>query len=295
MGLSVAKQLAKKGANLFIVARNVEKLERAIEQIKIVAISNTQNFQYFCADVSKAGVALEVVKEAYRWNNDQLLDIVWCIAGSAHPGFFIDVPIQEMRYQMDINFWSCVEMAQAILPQWLSTAAIEKKKTRHLIFTSSVVAFFPVVGYASYAPSKAAIKSLSDTLAQELILYTDEVKVHTVFPGTIKSPGLDRENESKPKITHILEESDPIQTPDIVAAKAITGLEKGEYLVTVGWLGDAMRGCAWGGSRRNNWVGDTIVTWITSLVWPFIYNDLNGKVRRYRKSNGHPSTYKNVK
>ncbi|RKF55561.1 3-ketodihydrosphingosine reductase gsl-3 [Erysiphe neolycopersici] len=291
MGLSVAKQLAEKGANLFIVARNAEKLETALAQIKTVALSNTQLFQYFCADISKPGAALEVVKEATRWNNDQLLDVVWCIAGSAHPGLFIDVPIQDMRYQMDINFWSCVEMAQAILPGWLSLEAITKKKTRHLIFTSSVVAFFPVAGYASYAPSKAAIKSLSDTLAQELILYADEIKVHTVFPGTIQSPGLDRENKTKPDITHILEESDPVQTPDVVATKAITGLEKGEYLVTVGWLGDAMRGCAWGGSKRNSWVIDTVVTWITSLIWPFITIDLNGKVRSYRQSNGHPSTY----
>jgi 3-dehydrosphinganine reductase len=180
-------------------------------------------------------------------------------------------------------------MAHAIFGEWLTPTA--EKKERHLIFTSSVVAFYPVAGYAPYAPAKAAIKSLSDTLAQEVLLYGDHVKIHTVFPGTILTPGYETENKTKPGITFILEESDPEQTPEQVAKNAISGLEKGEYLVTVGWLGAAMRGCAWGGSARNNWITDTAMTWITSIVWGFVGRDLDGKVRSYAKKHGHPSTY----
>jgi len=73
--------------------------------------------------------------------------------------------------------------------------------------------------------------------------------------------------------------------------KSIAGLENGDYLVTVSWLGVAMRGCAWGGSKRNNWVVDTAVTWVTSLAWFFIGSDLDGKVTKYGKKHGHPSTY----
>lgn len=35
MGLSVARQLAAKGANLILVARNVGKLEEAVAQLKV--------------------------------------------------------------------------------------------------------------------------------------------------------------------------------------------------------------------------------------------------------------------
>lgn len=196
---------------------------------------------------------------------------------------------------MDVNFFSCMDMAHAILNEWLSPSSIKnagKGGDKHLIFTSSVAAFFPVAGYAPYAPSKAAIKSLSDTLTQEVLLYTDSVKIHTIFPGTISSPGLENENKTKPEITHILEESDPVQTPDVVARKSIEGLERGEYLVTVSWLGDLMRGTAWGGSKRGDWVVDTIVTWVASLVWFFVGMDLDGKVTEFRRKNGHPSGYK---
>ena len=59
----------------------------------------------------------------------------------------------------------------------------------------------------------------------------DHVKIHTIFPGTILSPGLENENKTKPDITFILEESDPQQTPDQVAKNAIAGLENGGYLI----------------------------------------------------------------
>lgn len=76
-----------------------------------------------------------------------------------------------------------------------------------------------------------------------------------------------------------------------MAQKAIKGLEDGEYLITVNFLAAAMRGCSWGGSRRNNWVLDTLMTWATSIAWMFIGRDLDGKVVKYGKEHGHPSTY----
>jgi 3-dehydrosphinganine reductase len=196
-----------------------------------------------------------------------------------------------MRWQMDVNYWSCADMAHAILSEWLVPSSVGKGNTRHLIFTSSVAALYTVTGYAPYSPAKAAIKSLSDSLAQEVLLYGDDVKVHTVFPGTITSSGLERENKTKPDITYILEESDPVQSPDVVATKAISGLESGDYLVTVSWLGVLMRANAWGGSKKNNWLLDTVMACIASIVAVFVGIDLDGKVKSYRKKHGHPSTY----
>jgi 3-dehydrosphinganine reductase len=263
-----------------------------LDLLQASSVNPQQRFQYISADLSEEDGAARVIAEAIAWNNHQAPDIVWCIAGASRPGLFVDTPKSVMRQQMDINFWSCVDMAHAILGEWLKPDVVGKGGVqKHLIFTSSVVAFYPVAGYGPYAPAKAAIKSLSDTLAQEVLLYGDEVKIHTVFPGTILSPGLEKENMTKPDITNILEDSDPKQTPDQVAAASIAGLERGDYLVTVGLLGSAMRACAWGGSMRNNFVVDTAMTWITSLIWPIIYSDLNGKVSSYRKKHGHPSTY----
>ncbi|OBT54413.1 hypothetical protein VE04_05257 [Pseudogymnoascus sp. 24MN13] len=292
MGLSVAKILSGKGANVVIVARNVGKLEAALSEIKASAASATQTFHYISADLTDASEASRIVTDVMAWNSGVSPDVVWCMAGSSEPQLFLDAPSKVLRNQMDINYWASAEMAQAILKEWLAPGEARSERQRHFIFTATTLAFYPIVGYSAYSPCKAAMRSLSDTLSQEILLYSDSVKVHTVFPGSIDTPGFAHENIGKPAITKILEEPDPLQSPDAVAAAAISGLESGEYLITTNLLGSIMRASAWGSSVRNNWVIDNILVCIVALVSYFISADINGKVRKYGKTNGHPSTFK---
>lgn len=192
---------------------------------------------------------------------------------------------------MDLNYWSHADMAYAVLADWLKPETIAAGKERHLVFTSSAIAFWSIAGYGAYAPPKAAIKALADTLFQEVQLYDPNVRIHTVFPGTIDSPGFAEETKTKPEITKILEKDDPVQTEEEVARKSIKGLEDGEFLIVVNWLTYAMRGGAWGGSVRNNWFIDTIVSFIVAIAWLFVSPDLNGKVKKHAKTYGHPSMY----
>ncbi|KZL67459.1 short-chain dehydrogenase, partial [Colletotrichum incanum] len=292
MGRSVALQLAAKGANLVLVARNASRLEELITELKAAAKHpETQRFKYITADVTAENYAAPIVAEATAWNGGRSPDIVWCIAGMATTGFFTEVPFSETRKNMDVNFYGTAEMAHAILREWLAPEAPVEDEPRHLIMTTSVVAFFTVAGYAPYAGSKWAIRGLADTLSQELLLYPQNVKIHVVFPGTITSPGLERENETKPQITHQLEELDPVQSPEEVARLSIKGLERGDYFVTVAFLGSLMKWSGLGGSLRNNWVLDTFMIWVTSWVWVFMLPDLLRQCRNYGKKHGHPATY----
>ena len=50
------------------------------------------DFHYISADVAEQDGATGVIRKAMTWNNGQSPDIVWCIAGAAHPGFFIETP-----------------------------------------------------------------------------------------------------------------------------------------------------------------------------------------------------------
>jgi 3-dehydrosphinganine reductase len=207
--------------------------------------------------------------------------------------------VECLREQMDSNYWSAAYLAHAILKPWLQPPSTSNTTSpqppRHLIFTSSVLAFYPIVGYTQYAPAKSALRSLSDSLTQELNLYhpttNPKIKISTVFPATIFTPGYTQENISKPPITKKLEEDDGGQNPDEVAAISVRALEKGEYLITTTLLGSAMRGSAWAGSPRNSWVRDTFMAWVTGLAWLFIQPDMDRKVRKYGKEHGHPSTY----
>lgn len=165
--------------------------------------------------------------------------------------------------------------------------------------TSSVAAFLPLAGYAPYSPSKAALRSLHDQLKSELNLYNGafskqenpppKIEPHIVFPGTITSPGLERENQTKHKATKLLEEGDDAQTPEQAAVGAIAGLEKGRAMVTTqGLMGEVLKACAWQGSVRDRPFLNTIMSWICAVVWLFVGPDMERKVWKLGEREGLP-------
>ncbi|KHN99679.1 3-ketodihydrosphingosine reductase, Tsc10 [Metarhizium album ARSEF 1941] len=289
LGLAVAQQLAAKGANIILVSRSTAKLHEALKSVKASAKSPSQRFHHISADVSSPSYATPLIAAATAWNNDESPDIVWCCAGTSSPQLFTEMEMDSLRRHMDVNFYGTAEMSHAILRSWLSPSAPVTPDSKHLIFTTSTIAFYTVPGYAPYAPSKWALRGLADTLSQEVMMYPQNVKVHVVCPGTILSPGFVHEDQVKPEITKILEATDPRQTPEEVAAASIKALENGDYLVTVNWLGNLMRLGMLGGSFRNNWVVDTLGAWLVAIVWIFVQPDLHGKIRAYGKEHGHPT------
>ncbi|RKU43595.1 3-dehydrosphinganine reductase [Coniochaeta pulveracea] len=297
LGRAAALLLASRGANLVIVSRNVGRLEETISLLKAAASSPNQRFYYISADVSEAGYADTVMAETIAWNKGKSPDIVWCVAGMSTPMLWADAQEDSMaasRRNMDVNFFGAAEMSRAALKEWLAPENSKGKdaEPKHLIFTASVLAFFAVAGYGPYTPSKWALRGLADTLAMEVGLYPDNpVKIHVVYPGTITSPGLERENQTKPEVTLELEKDEPAQTPEQVAEKALKGLQKGEYFVPVSLTGNLMRCGVLGGSPRNNWLVDTIVGWIVPIVYYFVLWGMNSTVATWARKKGHPAKY----
>jgi 3-dehydrosphinganine reductase len=160
-----------------------------------------------------------------------------------------------------------------------------------------------VAGYAPYGPAKTALRGLCDSLRSEVLLYNGarrssktnkvtpapfDVNIHCIFPGTIKTPGLEKENKTKHPVTHALEDSDPEQTELEAATAAVQGLESGNYFTATNWLGELMRISSLGGSPRDNILKDTLGQWLTSLVWLFVAPDLDSKVWSWGKKEGMP-------
>ncbi|KAI1351586.1 NAD(P)-binding protein [Xylaria sp. FL0043] len=308
LGLSAARQFAEKGANVIIVARDVGHLKEGIAQVAKGALKpNTQRFHYISADVSIASECARVITEATTWGNGSPPDIVWCCSGSAHPTLFINTPIQQFQTMMDSNYFSSVYIAHAILNTWLGSAAdkapssspaqqaTSKPPARHLVFTGSFVSFYSFTGFAPYAPSKAAVRALSDALSQEMNLYAaahpalPRVRIHTVFPATMPTQSLEDENAVKTDLTKALEEGDQILDPDECARRAIASLESGDELVPTSTIIRLVMTSMLGGSVRGGfWKGlvNTVLGWITMVVMVFIRWDMDAKVRKWGRKHG---------
>ncbi|KAF2746549.1 3-ketodihydrosphingosine reductase, Tsc10 [Sporormia fimetaria CBS 119925] len=309
MGRSIAALLSARGAHLILVARDPQKLHSALAFAKSHAKNpSTQRFHYISADVTSESENTRLLAEAVAWNNGRVPEIVWTNAGSASPMLYIESSIETLRKQMDLNYWGAAYLAHKTLKQWLYpetpyTHDAKPEAPRHFVVTSSVVAFTGLAGYATYGPAKTALRALCDALQHEVLLYNGarrsgkksatapapfDVKIHTIYPGTIKSPGLEQENLTKHPVTHLLEESDPAQTEMEAALSAVRGLERGNYMTPTNWLGELMRlGCL-GGSPKDNLVKDMLGQWLASIVWLFVRPDLEGKVWGWGKKEGMP-------
>ncbi|KKZ68572.1 hypothetical protein EMCG_01021 [[Emmonsia] crescens] len=305
MGKSVAMELARKGASVTVVGRDVGKLEAVYEAMKTCAPHMCgQKFHWIKADLIDPKESERVMAEVTEFNGGVYPDIVWCCVGQCIPGFFLHTSPETLKAQMDTNYWTSAFTAQAIMKLWLAPVSAgqspEKTPRRHLIFTSSTSCFVPVAGYAPYAPAKAALRALADALTSEIEVYNGsrrnpsisapaaDVRTHIVFPMGILSPAFAQEQKLKPALTKHLEEADRPQTPDEVAAVSIRGLEKGQYMVTTMMVGTIMKASAMGGSYRNSIVRDTVTSWMSALVFLQVIPDLKARAHRWGRVNGIP-------
>ena len=262
--------------------------------------TSVQRFHYLSADLTIPTEATRIIAEATSWNNSIPPTHIFCVAGGAHPGYFLDLPASVLKSQMDTNYFSAAYIAHAACQAWLSSPTStpptstpshspsrSELETRHLVLTSSLAAFLPIAGYTPYTPAKTALRALSESLSQELLLYSHitPIRSHCVFPGTIKSPGLEVENALKPDITKQLEEgeADGAQTAEEVALETIRGLEAGAENVSCGGLlGRAMKAGMLGASRRVGLgVIDTVMSWVVVIILVIVRRDMDGKVRKW--------------
>ena len=83
-------------------------------------------------------------------------------AGVAGSGTLMEVPLEDWRWIVDINFMGVVHGARAAIPH------LQRNGTGLLINVASAAAFASAPGMISYNATKAAVLSLSETLSGEL-------------------------------------------------------------------------------------------------------------------------------
>ncbi|KAK6355759.1 3-dehydrosphinganine reductase [Orbilia javanica] len=296
MGKAVAILLASLGANVAIVARDLKKLAAAADEIQAVMNANAskypdQKLAVISADLSESENAQRAVAEAEAQIGET--EILWCCAGGANPGFFRDYQPSDLEWAMKTNYWSAVYIAHNVIQKMTSRPPPPQKyptdgnHQRKIVFTSSLVAFCPLVGYSSYSGPKAALRALTDTLRQECLLY--DIGVHCCCPGSIISPGLETENLTKPAILKkIEEEDDKPQTPEDVAKYCLEELQRGQTLPVSSFIARAARAASVGPTPRVGFLFETLLTWVCTIVYIFVRGGHDGLVLKERKAKGLP-------
>ncbi|KAK7470577.1 3-dehydrosphinganine reductase [Stygiomarasmius scandens] len=265
LGLSLALLLTRSGANVAIVARNQNKLQNAVNELQKARVSPNQVIAAHSFSLTKAKPSEDALEAVTQSFGGSLPDAAFLCAGAATPGFFVEQSGDDLGRGMDNAYWVQAYSALAFAKR---AAHVNDKKNRKLVFVCSTLGYMSIVGYSSYAPGKHALRGLAETLRSELLLYS--VSVHIYFPGNIDSPGYAEENKTKPKITLKIEESDrPIPSAQ-VAAGLLKGVQRGDFHITMDFIGNIFRSSTRGSSPHNNVFLDAIysfIGWVALPVW----------------------------
>jgi short-subunit dehydrogenase len=170
IGLGYAHELAKRGANLVLVARS----EKVLQQVaaEIMAAHNVQ-VDIVALDLSdqNSGQKLVEILASKKLNVEVLINN----AGFGTNNRLAKEDRQKLQKQIILNVATLVDLTAAFLPEML------KRDQGVILNIGSTASYQPVPGMAVYAATKAFVRSFTEAVWGEV--EGTNVKVLTVNPG----------------------------------------------------------------------------------------------------------------
>ncbi|MEE1943813.1 SDR family oxidoreductase [Pedobacter sp. KR3-3] len=169
IGKALAEELAKRGANLVLGARQYVTLceiTAEIEQKYSVRALAVQ------ADVSKEEDCAQLIKQALLTFGQ--IDVLINNAGLSMRALFNDLDLSVLKNLMDVNFWGTVYCTKYALPEILKTKGV-------IVGVSSIAGYRGLPGRTGYSSSKFAMNGFMESLRTELL--KTGVHVMVACPG----------------------------------------------------------------------------------------------------------------
>lgn len=231
IGRALALQLAGQSAAICIIDKNQaagKKSQQLVQQTH-------KNCKFYVADMTKS----DQVKNAVKNIIDDVggIDYFFNCVGIVQGGEVSDTPLSTSEQVFGTNITSMLNGVQYVYPHMI------ERQSGHIIHFGSTAGLLPTPFMATYAATKAAIISYSQSLRAEA--KSNNVKVSVVCPGFVKTPIYETafyDNVNKQKALHILFHRIPIQSPDHAARRIIKGVIKNKaiihtwYSLRIGWL-----------------------------------------------------------
>ncbi len=174
IGWALAKELARAGAKVGLVARRREQLEKLAGEI--VAAGGTAAVA--AADVGDRQQVLAAVTGVREHLGP--VDLLVANAGVGAPTLLDPVNVGDVEKMFRINVLGVVYAIEAVLPEML------RRGRGHLAAVSSLAAYKGLPGESAYCATKAAVNVYLEGL--RIQLRDKGIAVTTICPGFVKTP-----------------------------------------------------------------------------------------------------------
>lgn len=224
IGKAVAKLLASNGMNISIIARDLQKLEAAQQEIAAATIIAEQKILSFVADVAQPLDITTAIEKAIALAG--IPDLLITSAGIAIPGYFDELPLETFEETMRVNYFGSLYCVKAVLP------AMQAARKGKIVFISSGAGLIGLYGYTAYSPSKFALRGLAESLRGELKPHNIHVSI--VYPPDTDTPQLAAENKTKPPETKVITATADTWSAEGVAQEIVKGIIKPKFAIAPG-------------------------------------------------------------
>jgi NAD(P)-dependent dehydrogenase (short-subunit alcohol dehydrogenase family) len=178
IGRGSVKVLIQKGFHVFGSVRKQADADSVIEEFG----DNVTPLIFDATDVAAVKAAAVKVKSIV---GDTILSGLVNNAGVAVTGPMMHIPIDEFRYQMEVNTVGPIIAIQAFLPL-LGAVNPPVENPGRIINITSMAGVRAAPFFGPYSASKHALEAISGSLRQELMLYGVDVII--IGPGAVATP-----------------------------------------------------------------------------------------------------------
>lgn len=169
IGRDIAKELAKRGYDIIIVARNESKLDELKQEITDV------NVEVIPMDIS--------IRENCIKLHDQVgfVDILVNNAGFGLFGKFITTDLDRELEMVDLNVKSLHILTKLFIQDMV------EKNTGYILNVSSIAGHLPGPFMSTYYATKHYVSNLSESINEEMKKEGLKVKIGTLNPGPVRT------------------------------------------------------------------------------------------------------------
>jgi NAD(P)-dependent dehydrogenase (short-subunit alcohol dehydrogenase family) len=219
LGRAIARGAGERGAKVVVSARNAAALDDAVREIEAFGGEALA----VPADHAVEDEVAQVVEQALdRFGR---IDTVVASAFVSVFGEFEQLEMDELRRVLEVNFLGRVYLLRAALPHLKETKGT-------FIDVNSALAYRGIPLQAPYCATKAALRTLLETVRVEQRKHETGVDVCVVLPGAINTPHFDRVRQ---KIGYQPQPVPPIYEPEPFAAAVLHCAENPVRELPIGW------------------------------------------------------------